>query len=236
MFLFLLTLSLMKNNELELEKEWNRIWSHRGFLTSIVNVARYFYNIFFKRLLLHYIDSNTEMVELGCGTASLGFLISDKIASYCGIDISPIVTQKAQTRAKRESKDKMTFLLEDVRNLAEKYKNRFDFSWSQGLMEHFDDSFEVVKKHIETVKIGGIVLISVPYKYSIHNLWYKVTRIPSLKRFWPWTEQTFFSYKELGELGKQSKLPYRVFHLTPKILGLFLGIIILEIYKNEQIV
>jgi SAM-dependent methyltransferase len=226
----------MKNNELEFTEEWNEVWSHSGFMAKIVNVARNFYNIFFERLLFNYVDSNTEMVELGCGTASLGFLISDKIESYCGIDISPIATQKAQARAKMESNDKMTFLLEDVRNLKEEYKNRYDFSWSTGLMEHFDDSFEVVKKHIEIVKIGGIVLISVPYKYSIHNLWYKITRIHRLKRFWPWTEQIFYSYKELSELGKQTKLPYRVFFLTPKILGFFLGMIILEIKKNEQIV
>lgn len=221
----------MHNKESEMRQEWDKVWSRKDLVSRVVNLGRDFYNVFFQRLLSRYIGRDTEMIEFGCGTASLGFLISDRIKSYHGIDISPIIINIAQHRADFENKQ-MTFKVGDCRNLVQEYKNKFDFSWSHGLIEHFDDSFQVIKNHIDAVKNGGAILISVPYKYSFHKLWYIFTRIPKLKKFWPWTEQKFFSHIELRELGKKSGLPYKIFLLPPAIFGFFLGIIILEIKKN----
>ena len=221
----------MRNKESEMKKEWDEVWSRKGFMAGAVHFGRNFYNIFFRRLLSKYVNKDTEMIELGCGTASLGFLISDKIWSYHGIDISPVIVDAAQKRADIEKKP-MTFKLGDCRNLGPEYKDKFDFSWSQGLIEHFDDSFRVVKNHVDAVKTGGTILISVPYKYSFHKLWYIFTRVPKLRKFWPWTEQKFFSHSELAELGRRSGYPYKVFLLPPWPVSLLLGIILLEINKK----
>ncbi|OGZ22879.1 MAG: hypothetical protein A3A08_02005 [Candidatus Nealsonbacteria bacterium RIFCSPLOWO2_01_FULL_41_9] len=221
----------MRNKESEMKQEWDEVWSRKGLMSRAVDFGRNFYNIFFRRLLSRYINKDTEMIELGCGTASLGFLISKKIKSYHGIDISPVIVNTAQNRADFEN-NPMTFKVGDCRHLDHEYQDKFDFSWSQGLIEHFDDSFQVVKNHVDAVKTGGAILISVPYKYSFHKLWYIFTWIPGLKRFWPWTEQKFFSHADLKELGKKSGLPHKVFILPPAVFGFFLGIIILEIKKN----
>ena len=50
-----------------------------------------------------------------------------------------------------------------------KYKNYFDIVASFGLIEHFDDSKEVVNKHINLLKRGGYLLITIPNKRGFFN-------------------------------------------------------------------
>lgn len=219
----------MKDQQVALKKDWDGVWSRKGLLVRIVSLGRNFYNLFFKNLLLKYIKAETNMIELGCGTAGLGFLLASNFNKYRGVDISPVIIESAGNDARRKGIDNMTFSVADCRNLSQEFENRFDLAWSQGLVEHFDDPRAVVRSHIRAVKPGGTVLISVPYKFSYHVLWYKFTRPKILRRFWLWTEQRFFSRKELGELGEQSGMPYKVFILPPFALGFLLGIIILEI-------
>lgn len=221
----------MENRQLELKKDWDQVWLRKGLLSKSVSFGRNVYNSFFERLLLRYINPETELIELGCGTASLGFLLASKFNIYHGVDISPVIIETAQNDSKRKGIDNMTFSVADCRNLGQEYENKFDLAWSQGLVEHFDDPGVVVWSHISAVKPGGTVLISVPYKYSYHNLWYKITRPKMFRKFWPWTEQRFFSSHELANLGKESNISYRVFMLAPNLLGFLLGIIILEIKK-----
>ncbi len=223
----------MKNRQSALKKDWNKVWLRGGLLTRLVSLGRNFYNLFFKNLLLKYIKPETNLIELGCGTAGLGLLLASNFDKYHGVDISPVIIESARNDARRKGIDNMTFSVADCRNLGQEYENKFDLAWSQGLIEHFDNPGVVVQSHIQAVKPGGTVLISVPYKYSYHVLWYKFTRPRILRRFWLWTEQRFFSHKELGELGRQSGFPYRVFLLPPSVLGFFLGIIILEISKKR---
>ncbi len=44
----------------------------------------------------------------------------------------------------------------------EKYKNFFDIVSSFGVLEHFDDSKEAVEKHINLLKDGGFLVITIP--------------------------------------------------------------------------
>jgi len=221
----------MKDRQSALKKDWDSVWSRRGLLIRLISLGRNFYNLFFKHLLLGYIKPETNIIELGCGTAGLGFLLASDFNKYHGVDISPVIIESARNDARKKRIDNMTFSVADCRNLGQEYENKFDLAWSQGLVEHFDEPGVVVQSHIRAVMPGGTVLISVPYKYSYHILWYKFTRPGIFRWLWFWTEQRFFSSKELADLGRQSGMPYKVFILPPTPLGFLLGIIILEINK-----
>lgn len=225
----------MKDHQAVLKKDWDRVWLRKGLLIRLVSLGRNFYNLFFKRLLLGYIKPETDIIELGCGTAGLGLLLASNFNKYHGVDISPVIIESARHDARRKGIDNMTFSVADCRNLDREHENKFDLAWSQGLVEHFDNPNVVVQSHIRVVKPGGTILISVPYKYSYHVLWYKFTRPRILRRFWLWTEQRFFSSQELANLGRQSGMPYKVFILPPVVLGFLLGIIILEIKKPSSV-
>lgn len=225
----------MENSRGSLKRDWDEVWLRRGLLARAVSVGRDIYNSFFRRLLMRYINRETNMIELGCGTASLGLLLTSNYHSYHGVDISPVIVESAQRDVKNRGIDNVFFSVADCRNLGYEYENRFDLAWSQGLVEHFDDPAALIQSHIWAVKPGGTVLISVPYKYSYHTLWYMFTRPSIFRKFWPWTEQRFISGQDFRDLGRATGMPFRVFMLPPTILGFLLGIIILEIKKPIKV-
>jgi 2-polyprenyl-3-methyl-5-hydroxy-6-metoxy-1,4-benzoquinol methylase len=197
----------------------------RGVLTSIINTGRKIYNWFFRRYLRKFISRETRLLEVGCGTATLTLSLADEIKELVGVDISEAAIELSDKNAKKLEVVNAKFELGDCLNL--NYENEFDVVWSQGLMEHFDEPGKVAFEHYKATSPGGVTLISVPYKYSYHALWYGVTRPKLLRPLWPWTEQVFLSKKELLAIGRTLTDKAHVHFLQPFPLG----IIILELPK-----
>lgn len=208
--------------------EWESIWKRRGLLDAAIDMGRSVYNWFFRRTLRRYLSPSSSMLELGCGRASLGLSIAPRIRRFVGIDLSETAIEQARSAAQRAGIANATFELDDCTALT--LEERFDFVWSQGLLEHFEDPAQVVREHYRMLAPGGCALLSVPYKYSYHTLWYLVTRPRLLRRFWPWTEQRFFDKSELRALGKEAAPDVRTFLLQPFPLG----IAFLELHKPES--
>lgn len=211
--------------------EWDVIYSDTGAMSRILSCGRNFYNLFFKSVLKKRVTADTRLLEMGCGAASLGLALSADVMRYDGLDISPIIVEIARAGARDAGATNLFFSVGDCRTSGNEHRGKFDVVWSQGLVEHFDDPLEVIESHIAAAKAGGTVLISVPYRYSFYLLWYALTRVPPLKRFWPWSEQRFFSRAALGDLGRQTGLRYKVFFLPPAPMGFLLGIVLLELHK-----
>ncbi|HVW82870.1 MAG TPA: class I SAM-dependent methyltransferase [Candidatus Paceibacterota bacterium] len=198
--------------------QWEEIWERRGFFDAAIDAGRSVYNWFFRRTLREYLSPDSSLLELGSGRASLTISMAPRIKKLVGIDISPAAVAQANAAAKRLGLSNASFMLDDCTKLA--LEERFDFVWSQGLLEHFEDPVLIAREHYRMLAPGGVALLSVPYKYSYHTLWYKLTRPRFLRRFWPWTEQRFFDRKELLEVGKAVTPHARVFLLQPLPLGL----------------
>ncbi|PLW79465.1 hypothetical protein C0585_07485 [Candidatus Woesearchaeota archaeon] len=209
------------------EKEWESIWKERRSpLKKMVDLGREVYNLFFRRILKKYLNKDSEMVELGCGTATLGLSLCQDITSYTGIDISKNALLISKNNAKMQGISNAEFLIDDCTDL--KIKKKFDVVWSQGLIEHFEKPIDIVKEHLKVTKKNGYSVISVPYKFSYMIIWYWITRPRLLRRFWPWTEQIFFSGKDLKKIGIEIGKPFKVKLIQPFILG-----VILLVIKNE---
>lgn len=221
-----------KNQEEGQKREWDSVWSRKGLGTTIISAGREIYNFFFRRFLLRYIAPHTEMAEFGSGTATLSLSLARRMKRYTGFDYSDEAILLARANAKRYKAANVIFLKHNVLEDDPHFRGKFDLVWSQGLIEHFDAYEPIIRAHWEMTKRGGVVLISVPYKYSYHFLWFILTRPPFLRRFWPFADQTrFLTKRDLKEQGlKLSSFP-KVMFLPPSPLGFLLGIVILEIKK-----
>lgn len=205
--------------------QWEAIWARRGLLDTFIDWGRSVYNFFWGRVLRRYLDKNSRLLELGCGRASLTLSLAPEIKALTGIDISDVAVAQAIEGAESLGVTNARFATGDCTDL--QLDEEFDVVWSQGLIEHFSDSRPITLSHYRALAPGGVALISVPYRYSYHNVWYTLTRPKALRKFWPWTEQKFFDGKTLLALGKSITPNARVFFLQPFPLG----IIFLELRK-----
>lgn len=211
------------DNPEKLHKEWEDVWSREGLLPQIVSGGRGVYNYFFRHFFRRYTRSDARLLELGCGTSTLILSLAPGFAEVVGLDISEEALKISRKNADKLGVKNATFLRGDCLDL--QYENEFDIVWSQGLMEHFEHPELVAREHYKAAKKGGVALISVPYKYSYHTLWYKMTRPKILRSLWPWTDQIFLDKKELLRIGQMHTPRAQVHILQP----FFLGIAILEL-------
>lgn len=215
----------MEIRKLDQEREWQRIWVRQGFMTRLINFGRRIYNYFFLRMFRRYLSTSSRFLELGCGTSSLLMAIAPRVKEVVGLDITPASIELSESLVKTSGIGNARFVLGDC--LTYPFEPEYDIVWSQGLMEHFQNPIDIAKSHYKALKPGGVALISVPYRYSYHHIWYKLTRPQMLRRFWPWTDQVFYNKKMLVAIGKQVTPNARAFLLQP----LPLGIAILELRK-----
>ena len=222
---------MIMQKDIEQAGEWQAVWSRKGgFVDSVIDLGRTIYNLFFRRILRRYITKDTRMLELGSGRASLSLSICKEIKSLYGVDISDVALKQASASAESLGVSNAKFIIGDCTKL--NIDDKFDFVWSQGLIEHFDDPTLVAREHYKALVPGGVVLISVPYKYSYHTIWYKMSRPKLLRWLWLWegTEQRFFNHKELSDVGTAITPHFRVFLMQPFPLG----IIFLEMRKPSN--
>lgn len=212
--------------ELDKKKLWENCWKAQNSSLNIINLGRKIYNFFIFNFLKKYVNKQTDFLELGCGTASLGLEISKITKTYTGFDFAENALREAEIRFKKVGRENYKFKVINVADF--EYKKKFDIIWSQGLVEHFDDTIFLIRSHLKVCKEGGKVIISVPAKYSYHNFWYLITRPKLFRKFWLWPDQIFISKKMFAEHMKTLKIDssrYKIIHLKPRILGLLIIVI-----------
>lgn len=214
------------------EEEWDAVWGKNSSpLNSLVNVGRKVYNHFFLRMLLEDVDSNTEFLELGCGTSTLIRLLAPSVRHVTGIDISDNALELSRRNCRGIAN--ICFIKDDCLNLGTA-PDQFDVVWSQGLVEHFPNPEVLVREHLKVCKQGGIVLVSVPYKYSYMYPWYIITRPKMMRRFWPWTDQDFYTKNKFE--GIMAELGYCPDDFKMHRVNPMLGYIILRVVKKGRCV
>ena len=77
------------------------------------------------------------------------------------------------------------------------------------------DKMQQYAIHI-TPKRNGKIITSVPALLSIHKAWYVITRPKSLRKFWLWTDQTFYTKKQLDKLAENEPVKIEITYHYPK--------------------
>ncbi len=220
---------ISKTKRDEQKREWDVIWKNKKDISKMVTVGRTVYNYFFMCYLKKHIIKKTSFCEVGCGTSSFLLEVSKKVKKATGIDYSDEALKESKKQRKQKNIKNVFFVKDDIQNIKLK-PERFDIVWSQGLIEHFRSPIKIIANHLKICKKDGLTFILVPARYSYLWLWYQLTRTYFLKWAWPWTDQTFFTkrdliaYKERLENDKLiSKFSnYEVFALQPSFLGIFI--------------
>lgn len=215
------------------EKVWNEVWQ-TGASQPLITGFREYYSSLLRRLITPHINENSRVLELGCGTATLLLSLAGEVKEVVGLDISSEGLKIARRHQQEQAFKNATFIKADCRDVP--FENRFDMVYSAGLIEHFfEHDIDIVRQHLKAVKPGGRVIMSVPYKFTLHGLHYLLTRTKLTRRFWPWSQerhfQKFYSRFSLKKVGESTSVPFRVTFLRPWPVGLLLGILVLEIQK-----
>ncbi len=188
-------LATLRGNDKTTQKHWDGVWSRppRARLPSGLNVA--VWNL--QRLLKDHVKAGARFLEIGCAPGKILAWVGQVLqAEVSGLDYSEhgLAFARQLFEALGIEGD---LRCEDV--FATTFRpGSFDVVYSAGVIEHFDDPREVVKRHVALLKPGGKALIVVPnygglYGYlqrqfdpgnlDIHNL--TIMRPAALKELAP---------------------------------------------------
>ncbi len=81
-----------------------------------------------------------------------------------GIEYAEAGVENNRRRFERVGIDPSQVIWKDffAPDIKEQYSNFFDLAISGGFIEHFDDTQDVIKRHIDLLKTGGILIITIP--------------------------------------------------------------------------
>lgn len=211
-------------NNLPKENNWDDFWS--------ANTASRFTKKSWSKsrmicLLNEVVEYNMTVLDAGSGSGFFSNYFISKGCNVYSLDYSDDALTITRRLTKNKSKAYLKENLLDTR-LGEKYENKFDIIFSDGLFEHF--KFEDQKTILNNFKIfkkkeSGIIVTFVPNKYS----WWEIVRplvMPGIK-------EKPFTMKKLLELHNNlTVLKYGGLNVLPvalspdKLLGSKLGMII----------
>ncbi len=193
-------------------EEWNSVWSSKKLIHKFVNYARNsFTRDVYKTLFKKYINKNTTLLEVGCGSSTTSLYLAPNLKEFVGIDISEEALSLSRKKAKELGVTNAKFVKGDCFKMPFK-DGSFDMVWSQGLLEHFDNPKGILKEKVRVCKKGGRIITSVPALWSIHKAWYVATRPKLLRNMWPWTEQTFYTKQMLNKLVPKGASIEKTYH------------------------
>lgn len=128
------------------------------------------------RTLMHAIEcalggrKPTSILEVGCGNSHwLPYLGKSFGARVAGLDYSPIGCEQARAHLDANNVEGEIHCA-DLFAKHEAFAERFDFVYSLGLVEHFEDLDFVLTSLARFVKPGGVLFTEVPNLGSIHGL------------------------------------------------------------------
>jgi SAM-dependent methyltransferase len=189
-------------------QDYDRIWEH--FLEQ-KDIERLLHNRTKERARFHEaLRKSVEgkeaptVLELGCGTGlDLNILHRTRPSALCfGTDLSRH-SISVSVRLATALGTRIHFFISDSRQLPLR-EECFDLIFSQGLIEHFADSLNIVSEQSQALRRGGILIVNVPQRYSGYTFYKKrLMRKGKWKLGW----EREFSYADLRELGERLGLP-----------------------------
>jgi ubiquinone/menaquinone biosynthesis C-methylase UbiE len=170
---------------------WEQLWIKRKRLHVYRNVSEEA-----NRCLANL--QGARILEVGCGRGATLLELARQGAQVVGLDYAQTAISTCEAlRSAMKLDDSAEFLLGDARALPFD-SGSFDFVYSIGLLEHFEQPSVLLSEQYRVLKPGGVVLVQVPQKYSVYTL----AKIPLTKLgYWPYGGwETQFSAGELQEL------------------------------------
>lgn len=111
-----------------------------------------------------------RLLDIGCGDGKLIINFASKKTEECwGIDISPILINKAITSAKNNNRENVHFMLRDFQQFTTRQK--FDVVTATAYLEHVIFPLRMLKKINRLMVQNGSLIIEVPNTaYLLHRI------------------------------------------------------------------
>ncbi|MDR2797007.1 MAG: class I SAM-dependent methyltransferase [Treponema sp.] len=125
---------------------------------------------FTKKLLAKYIDKQSKVIEIGCGTGYYGIFLHDKCKEYVGVDITPENIKLFNEKVERENISNITTIVGDGTNLNNIDKNEYDVVLIFGPMYHLPpEEREIVFEESKRIcKENGIIMYAYQSKLGAY--------------------------------------------------------------------
>jgi len=81
-----------------------------------------------REIISGLIENDSKVIDIGCGTGSLAFYLSDKCRYVLGIELSKKMVDYANSRKKENNISNVQFLHGDAGKVSELTKDRFDYA------------------------------------------------------------------------------------------------------------
>lgn len=135
-------------------------------------------------------------VELGSGRGDFSVLLARQGAKVTLLDASEHALRQAQHRFERLGLS-ASFEQGNLFDQPTTERGAFDVALSSGVIEHFveDQRTWAIRAHVDAVRIGGVVILSVPHAHGLpYRLWkFYLER----RRWWPYGLEVPYSRREL---------------------------------------
>lgn len=185
------------------ETVWDKYWQENRFDNKqiIKNLKSSYIWEDIRKIILDKFGSfnNLKTIELGSGRGEMSLLMALEGTDVTLVDESEFALKEAE-KLYKEFDCKPRLIKKNVFNL----KNEdYDIALSFGLVEHFKGEirFDIINKHYNLIKKGGIIIISVPnancFPYRIYKF------VTTLTGFWKYGLEIPYSEKELDDIGKR---------------------------------
>jgi len=179
------------------KESWDELWRHRRrfyVYRNVVKIAEEFLGGLPGRRVL----------EVGCGRGATLLELARKGANVVGLDYSEEAIAVCRKLARESNTaNRAEFVNADAQKIPFSEES-FDFVFSVGLIEHFEDPTETLSEQYRVLRKGGICLVQVPQRYSFYTFLKKM--LIRLGK-WPYGKwETQFSDKEISTLVREAGL------------------------------
>lgn len=154
-------------SKLSTEKYWSDHWENRPlpvefdinnnsiYNENFLQVHQYYQSIFIS-------SSGKKIIEVGCGdSVYLPYFHKAFGLEITGIDYTDIGCKRAE-QILSNAGVKGTIIKADLFDLPENLLHQFDFVYSGGVIEHFEDTSHAIAQLKKLLKPGGYIITSIP--------------------------------------------------------------------------
>jgi len=125
---------------------------------------------FTKKVLEKYVNKQTSVIEIGCGTGYYGIFLTDKCKIYTGVDISPENIELFNNKIKSANIENINAMVGDATNLVNIENNKYDIALVLGPMYHLppEERDLVFMEAKRICKDNGIIIFAYINKLGVY--------------------------------------------------------------------
>ena len=182
------------------KSRWDKLWRNRKRLYVYRNVIETAEN---------YLGgaAGRTILEVGCGRGATLLALAGRGANVVGLDYSEEALTICRERKSRNGiAGRADFVHGDARKLPFPSES-FDFVFSVGLIEHFEDPAAILAEQYRVLRKGGFLFVQVPQKYSLYTALKKMLIRLGKWKYGGW--ETQFSDRQISILVADAGLETR---------------------------